>query len=171
MLAKIRGAHRMVTADDELAFVRPGVVKAIEILRGRGLSQMGAYEVLAGQVGKSPSWVRGIVGRDPSIGVRLRDALNLSAAYERLCKRIEAAADAEEARIATLTEELHAALAARDPVAPSTLPAAVNRAAAPRRAVRPTVPALAPAHARSRAARVPLDLNDLPLWRASHEEK
>ena len=171
MLAKIRGAHRMVTADDELAFVRPGVVKAIAILRGHGLSQMGAYEALAGQVGKSPSWVRGIVGRDPSIAVRLRDALNLSAAYERLCKRIEAAADAEEARIATLTEELHAALDARAPMVSPPPGAPVRRAAATRRPVRPTAPALAPAHARPRAARLSADLNDLPLWRASQQEK
>jgi hypothetical protein len=161
----------MVTADDELAFVRPGVVKAIEILRGRGLSQMGAYAALAGQVGKSPTWVRGIVGRDPTVGVRLRDALNLRAAYARLCTRIEAAADAEEALIATLTEELNAARPTGHAVAAQAAPAPVHRAAAPRRPGRPTVPALAPAHARSRAPRTPVDLTDLPLWQAAHQEK
>ena len=161
----------MVTADDELAFVRPSVVKAIAILRGRGLSQMGAYEALAGQVGKSPSWVRGIVGRDPSIGVRLRDALNLNAAYGRLCARVEAAADADETSNAVLRGELNAALTGA--AAPSTRSAGTTHAeaAAARRAVRPTVPALAPAYARSRAPRLPMDLNDLPLWRASQQEK
>ena len=169
MLAKIRGAHRMVTADDELAFVRPSVVKAIEILRGRGLSQMGAYATLAGQVGKSPSWVRGIVGRDPSIGVRLRDALNLNAAYERLCARVEAAADASEAKNNALREELNAALTgAAAPHLQQRGGAPVTRRAAPRgEARREASGALVRPSLGPRAQ--PPGVNDLPLFRAAHQ--
>ena len=159
----------MVTADDELAFVRPGVVRALEILRGRGLSQMRAYEVLAGQVGKSPTWVRGIVGRDPNIGVRLRDALNLGAAYERLCARIEGAADAIETSNNALREELHAALSGAAAPLPGTNGTPVAEAAAARRPGRAPAPALARSHARSRAAVPMADVNDLPLWRALND--
>ncbi|MCC0807538.1 hypothetical protein FPV16_15090 [Methylobacterium sp. W2] len=163
----------MMTAEEELAFVRPHAVRALEALRVRGHSQMHAYEALASLIGKSPTWVRGVIGRDPNIGVRLRDAINLTRAYDRLCKRIEAAADAEEARIATLTEELHAALSARGPVAPSASTAPVARTAASGGPGRAASTALVRSHvaanprARSRAA---LDVNDLPLWRAIEGE-
>jgi hypothetical protein len=109
MWPKIRDAHRMMTADDELRFARPKVIEMIEHLREAGYTQMRAYSHLAKMVGKSPRWVRRIVGRSPEAEVRLRDAWNIAAAYDRLCARVEAAADAQEARNAIIEGKLHAA--------------------------------------------------------------
>lgn len=172
MLAKIRKAHRMVTADDELALVRPTVVEAVQALRESGLSQMRAYQRLGGMVGKSPTWVRGIIGRDPNIGVRLRDALNIRAAYDQLCARVEAAAEKVEAENNQLREAIDVALSARATPVPSRPGAPSPQAAAPRGAGAPAAPALV--RARARAA-VPADqpslgVNDLPLWRAIEGE-
>ncbi|GEP06847.1 hypothetical protein MOX02_48850 [Methylobacterium oxalidis] len=162
----------MVTADDELALVRPTVVEAVQALRDRGLSQMRAYQRLGGMVGKSPTWVRGIVGRDPNIGVRLRDALNIRAAYDQLCARVEAAAEKVEAENNQLREAIDVALSARATPVPSPVEATQPQAAAPRSAGRAPTQALRRARA---GAPVPADqpslgVNDLPLWRAIEGE-
>lgn len=172
MLAKIRKARRMMTAEEELAFVRPHVVEAIEALRARGISQMRAYAKLAGMVGKSPTWVRGVISRDASIGVRFRDAVNIARAYRTLCSRIEAAADADEVSNNKLREELDVALSGAATPHRREVGKAVAQAAAARGPRRSTASALVGSRtcAGVPANQPPADVNDLPLWRAIEGE-
>jgi hypothetical protein len=162
----------MVTAQSEADLVRPQIVAAVAKLRERGLSQMNAYAALGREVEKSPTWVRRIIGRSPDVAIRLRDALNVSAAYERLCARIEAAADAAEASNALLREELHAALGADSPALARTPGGTPAAGAAARSPGRTTAPALVRPDAAARVPGLPGagDLTDLPLWRAATEE-
>ena len=163
----------MMTAEQEVGLVRPNIVAAIEALQASGLSRMDAYRALGSMLGKSQTWVRKVIGRQPDAAIYLRDALNIRTAYERLCARIEAAADAAETTNNALREELHAALSgAGTPLLGTPGPTVVG-AAAPRSPGRAAPTALvrsdvaANPRARSRAA---LDVNDLPLWRAIEGE-
>lgn len=163
----------MITAQSEADLIRPQIIAAVAKLRSRGLSQMDAYAALGREVEKSPTWIRRIIGRSPDVAIRLRDALNIGAAYARLCTSIEAAADAAEASNAVLREELHAALQARLSVrarTPGGAPAAGSAARRPGRAASSALVRPLPA-ARVPASVSDADLTDLPLWRAVSEEE
>jgi hypothetical protein len=163
----------MMTAEQELGLVRPNIVAAVEALQSRGMSRMDAYQALGSMLGKSQTWVRKVIGRQPDAAIYLRDALNIRTAYERLCARIEAAADAAETNNNALREELHAALTGAAAPLQGTPGPAVAQAAAARGPGRAASTALVRSHvaanprARSRAA---LDVKDLPLWRAIEGE-
>ncbi|AWN47180.1 hypothetical protein DK419_13345 [Methylobacterium terrae] len=75
----------------------------------RSGSRMAAYDTVAGQIDRSPNWVRKLIGRRADAVVEMRDWLNISAAYDRLCAKVEAAADHEEALTAALQEMRHEA--------------------------------------------------------------
>lgn len=163
----------MMTAQSEAELIRPHVVAVLAKMRERGLSQMDAYAALGREVDKSPTWVRRIIGRSPDVAIRLRDALNVRAAYERLCSSIEAAADAAEAKNALLREELHVARIGTSSAhsrADGDTPAAGPAA---RRPGRSPAPALVRADAGARVPSHPgsADLTDLPLWRAASGEE
>lgn len=117
----------MVTADVEAELLRAEIRHAIKALRDQGVSQMDAYTLIGNSVGRSASWVRKHHGRNPFVGVRLRDFLNIRAAYDRLCTRIEDAAERIEAEAQTIERQSDAVRDRR--------PEAVARASAP--AVRP----------------------------------
>lgn len=171
MRSKSGDGRVMITAEQALERARSPLAALVAERERSAGSRMRAYGLVGAPLGRSATWVRKVLGRAPDVSVGLHDALNIATLYARVCARIEATADTVEAGNNTLREELHAALsgAAAPPARPAGPPLA--EAAAPRRAVRPTTPALVPAHARSRAARSPVDLNDLPLWRASQQEK
>ncbi|AWB20932.1 hypothetical protein DA075_08425 [Methylobacterium currus] len=75
----------------------------------RSGSRMAAYDTVAGQIDRSPNWVRKLIGRRADAVVEMRDWLNISAAYDRLCAKLESVAEHEEARAAALEEILHEA--------------------------------------------------------------
>lgn len=171
MRSKIRG-REMITAEQAVEQVRPdlaAVVAAKEKILG---SRMAAYDRLGTQLGRSPTWIRKVLGRAPDVMVGFHDALNISAAYQRLCSKIEASADAAEARNALLREDIDAALQGGRPAGARTPGGAPAAGAAARRPGRATAPALVGADAGARLpASIDPVLNDLPLWRAANEEE
>lgn len=169
MRSKSGDGRVMITAEQALERARSPLAALVAERERSAGSRMRAYGLVGAPLGRSATWVRKVLGRAPDVSVGLHDALNIAALYERVCARIEARADKVEAGNNALREELHAALSgAAAPLARTQGPA-VAEAAAPRRPGRPTVPALAPAHARSRAPRAPVDLTELPLFRAAQE--
>ncbi len=159
----------MVTAQQELGLIRPNLVRLVAVIRKDGRSQMDAYDALGREIGKSSRWVRKVIGRDETAGIRLRDALNIRAAYERLCARVEGVADALEAGNDELRRELDAAVGSdRAGAARPRAPGRPQRAAAVRRRATPSpTPFPAPAAPLHVDASAPRDLTDLPLFRAA----
>lgn len=87
----------MMTADQAREQVRSPLAILLQHHVERGTPRMDAYVRVAGLIGRSPAWVQRVIGRRPDTTVGLHDALNIRAAYERICARIEAAADQKEA--------------------------------------------------------------------------
>ncbi|WP_124263025.1 hypothetical protein [Methylobacterium sp. XJLW] len=110
----------MITADHEAELLRAEIARAVAVLREQGVSQMDAYARIGDAAGKSESWVRKHLGRNPSVGVRLRDFLNIRAAYDRLCARVEADNDRLDRELAELLGDAVAPArpAARQPAPP-----------------------------------------------------
>lgn len=163
----------MITAEQELGLIRPQIVRSVARLRKDGLSQMDAYEALGREIGKSSRWVRKVIGRDATAAVYLRDALNIRAAYERLCARVEAMADAIEAGNDELRRELDAALGS-DRAGAARVRQSPRHAEAPPRCERPapaTAPLPPPAAPLHVGAHAPRDLTDLPLFRAADDPR
>lgn len=65
----------------------------LEDERAKAGSVMSAYPRVARKVGASPSWVQRVLGRYDGVTVPAHIFLNIEAAYERLCERLEAKAD------------------------------------------------------------------------------
>ncbi|MFC7663982.1 hypothetical protein ACFQWF_16490 [Methylorubrum suomiense] len=87
----------MVTADQALESIRPDLASVIAAQERNLGSRMLAYESLGSKIGRSPTWIRKVLGRAEDVTVGLHDAFNIRTAYERLCARVEHAADALEA--------------------------------------------------------------------------
>ena len=127
MCANKKGQCKMMTADDAREAVRPPLVSLVDHQVAHGAARMDAYQRVAGMIGRSRAWVRRVVGRDEHITVGLHDALNIRAAYDRLCTRIEDAAERIEAEALSIERQSDAVRdrrpepAARSP-APSTRP-------------------------------------------------
>ncbi|MCJ2129251.1 hypothetical protein [Methylobacterium sp. E-045] len=160
----------MMTAEQELGLVRPNIVAAVEALQSRGMSRMDAYQALGSMLGKSQTWVRKVIGRQPDAAIYLRDALNIRTAYERLCARIEAAADEAETNNNALREELHAALAGAAAPLSGTDRNALAASPAARGPARREAPSPLVRSAVGKGALPSLGVNDLPLWRAIEGE-
>ncbi|WP_375408544.1 hypothetical protein [uncultured Methylobacterium sp.] len=73
-------------------------------------SRITAAEDIAAAVGKSASWLRKLRSGSAGAVVTLADAMNVATAYDRLCSRIEAAAETEKARAAALRRNTDAAV-------------------------------------------------------------
>jgi len=170
MREKIRTDQPMMTADQAREEVRSPLGFLVRHHVDRGTPRMRAYERVATQIGRTPAWVQRVLGRRDDATVGLHDALNIRAAYDRLCSRIASAADAVEAENSNLRGELDAALSRDWPVAPGAPGAPVAQAPVSRRPGRAAAPALAAADARPRPE-VAADLTDLPLWRAVGDER
>jgi hypothetical protein len=99
----------MFTNADAQSQALPLVHALFRDAHSRSGSRMAAYERTAEQIGRSPNWVRKLIGRRADAVVEHRDFLNIRAAYDRLCARIEAAAEHEEARVDALRRTRHAA--------------------------------------------------------------
>ncbi|WP_375453748.1 hypothetical protein [uncultured Methylobacterium sp.] len=159
-----------MTADQAREEVRSPLDLLVEHHVARGAPRMRAYGRVGSLIGRSPAWVQRVLGRRPDAAIGLHDALNIKAAYARLCTSIEAAADTTATRNSLLREEIHAALQVDLAARPRTPGGAPAAGAASRRAGRPAPSALVRPDA---AARVPpsvaADVNDLPLWRALNE--
>jgi hypothetical protein len=170
MRSKSGDGRVMITAEQALERARSPLAALVAERERSAGSRMRAYGLVGAPLGRSATWVRKVLGRAPDVTVGLHDALNIATLYARVCDRIDASAEQVEASNNTLREELHAALsgAAAPPSRPAGTP--VAEAAAPRGAGRPTSPALVAPHVRSRAP-ASVDLSDLPLWRASQQEK
>ncbi|UYW25878.1 hypothetical protein OKC48_21805 [Methylorubrum extorquens] len=158
----------MMTADQALERIRPDLASVIAVKEQTLGSRMRAYEVIGSKLGRSPTWIRKVLGRAPDVTVGLHDALNIRAAYERLCKHIADGTDAIEAENQKLRRELDAALRGDRPTSarlggtpsPSSAPALGQRvAAAP-------APVAAPAAAPRLRKAATGDLSGLPLFGA-----
>ena len=173
MRSKSKCGRGMITAEQALEQIRPDLARIISAKEQKLGSRMLAYDRLGADLGRSPSWIRKVLGRAPDVTVGLHDALNIRAAYERICARVSAAADAQAAENNRLRRDIHAALQGDRPAAARTPGGAPAAGAAPRRPGRPTAPALVVPDARPRVPGLPGagDLTDLPLWRASNEEE
>ncbi|GJE41330.1 hypothetical protein AEGHOMDF_0494 [Methylobacterium soli] len=162
----------MITAEHEIGLVRPNIVASVKALQDRGLSRMEAYAVLGSMLGKSQTWVRKVIGRQPDAAIYLRDALNIRSAYDRLCARIDAASERIEGENDQLREAIDVALSASAAPHPGRPGPTQAQAAAPRGAGPPAAPALVRPRARTLvpADQPSVDVNDLPLWRAIEGE-
>jgi hypothetical protein len=168
----IKDGHPMITAEHEIGLVRPNIVASMKALQERGLSRMEAYAALGSMLGKSQTWVRKVIGRQPDAAIYLRGALNIRSAYDRLCARIDAAAERVEGENNKLREAIDVALSARTAPAPGHPGTSSAQAAAPRGAGAATAPPLVRSRARARvpADQTPADVTTLPLWRAVEGE-
>lgn len=163
----------MMTADQALERIRPDLASIIAAKEQSLGSRMRAYEALGSKLGRSPTWIRKVLGRAPDVTVGLHDALNIRAAYERLCARVESVADALEAGNDELRRELDAALSgdrpgvarcarSASPERATTAPGSeVSRGIAPLSA--PVAPPVAAPRVRKAASG---DLSELPLFGA-----
>lgn len=159
----------MMTADQAREEIRSPLDLLVRHHVERGAPRMRAYERVGTQIGRTPAWVQRVLGRRADASIGLHDALNIRAAYARLCDRIGAAADAVEAGNDELRRELDAALLGDRPVVARASGDAPAEAAAPRSPGRTAAPA--PPVARPRkSAPLAADLSDLPLWRGVTEE-
>lgn len=77
----------------------------------RSGSRMFGYEAVAGMVGRSSSWVRKFVRRDPDAKPDFIVGLNIVQLYTATCERHESDNDMRRLRIAALQDEINAALA------------------------------------------------------------
>ena len=172
MWTKTKGSRPMITAEHEIGLVRPNVVASVKALQERGLSRMEAYSTLGSMLGKSQTWVRKVIGRQPDAAIYLRDALNIRSAYDRLCARIDAAAERVEGENNQLREAIDVALSASAAPHRGETGSSSAQAAAARRPGRPATSALVSARARAGVPtnQPPVGVNDLPLWRAIEEE-
>jgi hypothetical protein len=126
----------MITAEQALERAR-SPLEALVAARTKAVgSRMEAYRLVGAPLGRSATWVRKVLGRAPDVQVGLHDALNIAALYDRLCARIEAAAEAVEADNKKLREDLDAALSAREALRPRADAARVAAAAPARGAPR-----------------------------------
>lgn len=71
-------------------------------------SKMLAYEAVASKVGRSPSWVRKLLGRHPDAKLDVPTWLNIRRHYEHLCERVEADAARLKAELHSLKDEIDA---------------------------------------------------------------
>ncbi|MBB3905092.1 hypothetical protein [Methylobacterium brachythecii] len=162
----------MMTADQAREEIRSPLDFLVRHHVDGGAPRMRAYERVGAQIGRTPAWVQRVLGRRPDASVGLHDALNIRAAYARLCDRIGAAADAVEAENQALRRDLDAALQRDQSVVALAQRSGAPETAAARGAGAPAASALVPttARARRRASLPPRDVNDLPLWRGLTEE-
>jgi hypothetical protein len=107
-MRKIVKKRRMLTRADMTHETRAYVVALIERERKILGSRMSAYERIASMVGVSSDWLQKIIGRR-FCEVEAHEFLNIQFAYERLCSRVERAADHEEQRVAALQGRTNAA--------------------------------------------------------------
>ncbi len=92
----------IVTADEMEERARPvarALVEHHERLTG---SRMAAYEGVASWIGVSSSWLRKLIGRQPSTALGAHEYINLVSAYRSVCERVEAAGKNERAKAAIL---------------------------------------------------------------------
>lgn len=158
----------MMTADQALEQIRPDLASIIAAKERKLGSRMRAYESLGSKLGRSPTWIRKVLGRAPDVTVGLHDALNIRAAYERLCKHIADGTEAIEAENQKLRRELDAALRG-DRAASARLGGAPSAAEAPalsQRVAPASSPALAPSAAPRLRKKTAGALSELPLFGA-----
>ena len=82
-----RSRREMTTADQAADLVRPNMLNAVAALRERGYSKMQAYSAIGRDMGRSVTWLRKVIGRQPDAFVGFHDFLNLS----EICSRLESA--------------------------------------------------------------------------------
>ena len=168
MRSKSGSGRAMMTAEQALEQIRPDLASIIAAKERTLGSRMRAYESLGSKLGRSPTWIRKVLGRAPDVTVGLHDALNIRAAYERLCKHIADGTEAIEAENQKLRRELDAALRG-DRAASARLGGASSAAEAPalrERVATAQSPALAPSDAPRLRKADAGDLTELPLFGA-----
>lgn len=101
----------MLTAADTQEQMRPFVAHLVDAAERTTRSRMAAYEMVSAQIGKSPAWIRKLIGRSPDVLVAHHDFLNIRAAYQTLCRRIEIAAAHERAKADILRQALEQVVA------------------------------------------------------------
>jgi hypothetical protein len=160
----------MMTAEQALEQIRPDLASIVAVKERTLGSRMRAYESLGTKLGRSPTWIRKVLGRAPDVTVGLHDALNIRAAYERLCARVESAADALEAGNEKLRRELDADLSGdRSGVARSArtaAPVAPEAAALSQRVATAPASVAPPAAAPRLRKKASGELTELPLFGA-----
>ncbi|MBB5762437.1 hypothetical protein ABEV34_28495 [Methylorubrum rhodesianum] len=158
----------MMTADQALEQIRPDLASIIAVKERTLGSRMRAYESLGSKLGRSPTWIRKVLGRAPDVTVGLHDALNIRAAYERLCKHIADGTDAIEAENQNLRRELDATLHGDRPASARLggAPSAAEAPALSQRVATAPSPALAPSPAPRLRKAAAGDLTELPLFGA-----
>ncbi|MGA4550606.1 hypothetical protein [Methylorubrum aminovorans] len=158
----------MMTAEQALEQIRPDLASIIAVKERTLGSRMRAYESLGSKLGRSPTWIRKVLGRAPDVQVGLHDALNIRAAYERLCKHIADGTDAIEAENQKLRRELDVALRGDRPTSARLggAPSAAEAPAVSARVAPASTPVASPAAAPRLRAKASGDLSEMPLFGA-----
>lgn len=168
MRSKSGSGRAMMTAEQALEQIRPDLASIIAVKERTLGSRMRAYEALGTKLGRSPTWIRKVLGRAPDVTVGLHDALNIRAAYERLCKHIADGTDAIEAENQKLRRELDAALRGDRPTSARLggAPSAAEAPAVSERVAPASAPVASPAAAPRLRAKASGELTELPLFGA-----
>lgn len=166
MRSKSGTGRAMMTAEQALEQIRPDLASIVAVKERTLGSRMRAYESLGSKLGRSPTWIRKVLGRAPDVTVGLHDALNIRAAYERLCKHIADGTDAIEAENQKLRSELDAALRGDRPASARLggAPSAAEAPAVSQRDATAPAPVAAPAAAPRLRKKAPGELSELPLF-------
>ena len=168
MRSKFGSGRVTMTAEQAAEWIRPDLARVVAAKEERLGSRMRAYEALGSKLGRSPTWIRKVLGRAPDVTVGLHDALNIRAAYERLCKHIADGTDAIEAENQKLRRELDAALRGDRPASArlGRAPSAAEAPALSQRVAPASSPALAPSAAPRLRKKTAGALTELPLFGA-----
>lgn len=87
------GSRRMVTVEQANEVARDPLLRLVLDRKDLTGSLMAAYDDVGERLGRSPSWVRKVIGRAADVTVGLHDWLNINT----LCARLDAASERLEA--------------------------------------------------------------------------
>jgi hypothetical protein len=100
---------QMVSSADAENAARGALKGLVEYHDRRSGSKTVAYELVAGMINQSSSWVKKFLAKHPEVKEpRITTFLNIRLAYEVMCSRIEAETRREGERAAALKDELNA---------------------------------------------------------------
>ncbi len=82
-----------VTYEQAVEYKRSRLVDVISAVTEANGSKMAAYKTIGNLMNRSPTWVRRVVGRSPSVRINMRDVLIIRTLHDQLCTHLAAGND------------------------------------------------------------------------------